>query len=161
MNDDTRRGGSEELELDWGGRAPRGSGSEALSPVPLPSVCPVRGHRAPGDPEHMSVEMRFALQSLLEGSRLTIRQALQWPEILVGWETRKRYEVADTTGRPVVYVGESGDGVVSSLLRNFWPFRTIRLEFITLGGTVALAVSRPWRLFLARFDVEAWDGRPL
>jgi hypothetical protein len=82
----------------------------------------------------MSVEMRGSLQPLLEGPGLTVRQALQWPEILVGWETRKCYEVADPTGRPVVYAGECGDGVVSSLSRNFWPFRKLRLEFMTLDG---------------------------
>ncbi len=109
----------------------------------------------------MSVEMRGSLGPLLEGPGLTVRQALQWPEILVGWETRKCYEVADPTGRPVVYAGESGEGLASSLARNFWPFRKLRLEFMTLDGLLALALNRPWSFFLARFDVEAWDGRPL
>lgn len=105
--------------------------------------------------------MRWTLAPLLEGPGFTIRQALQWPEIFVGWETRKRYEVADRTGRPIVYAGETGVGLASSLARNFWPFRKLRLEMMTLSGTLALALNRPWSFFFARFDVEAWDGRPL
>ncbi len=162
MNDPRQRdSSSEDLEIDWGGRSPRGIANAALQTPEVAGDSLVRGRGAPGDPRHMSVQMHGSLQPLLEGHRLTVRQALQWPEILVGWETRKCYEVADPTGHPMVYAGESGEGLVSSLARNFWPFRKLRLELMTLDGLLTLALNRPWSFFFARFDVEAWDGRPL
>lgn len=115
----------------------------------------------PGDPQHMSMELRYAIEGLLEGPGLTVRQQKEWGEILTGWETRNRYEVSDANGRPVLYVGETGGGVLDSLLRNFWPFRDINLELMTLSGTLAMRVVRPWTFFFARVDVFAWDGRQM
>jgi uncharacterized protein YxjI len=113
----------------------------------------------PGDPQHMSPELRYALEGVLEGPGLAVRQQQEWGEILMGWETRNRYEVSDANRRPVLYVGETGEGVLASLIRNIWPFRSINLELMTLSGTLAMRVIRPWTLFFARVDVSAWDGR--
>jgi hypothetical protein len=154
-----------ELELDWGSRAPRTPGAEPLiasaDPAALAEVpSGEAGRGPPGDPRYMSHELRTVLAPLLEGGvELRMRQLREWGEILIGWEARNRYEVCDAEGRPLVYVGEAGDGWGSALLRNFWPFRRVRLECMTLGGTLALAVERPWTFFFARAEVLAWDGR--
>jgi uncharacterized protein YxjI len=153
----------DELELDWGARARPGQpASDAASTPALGLVqegAPGKG--MPGDPKHMSEELRLSLSGLLEGPGIRVRQMRAWAEILVGWETRNRYEACDVTGRPVVYVGETGEGLGHSLLRNFWFFHRMRLECMTLGGTLALTVERPWTFFFARAEVTAWDGRPL
>lgn len=157
-----------ELELDWKGRTPpekRGDGPGA-APAAAPegggllqTATPGRG--IPGDPKGMSAELRMLLEPMLSGPGLRVRQQKEWGEILTGWEAANRYEVCDLTGRPVVYAGETGHGLLDTLLRNLWAFRTIRVEFMTLSGVMALSLTRPWRPFFARADVEAWDGRKL
>ena len=73
------------------------------------------GKGLPGDPRHMSRELRLQLTGLLEAPGLRMRQLRELVEILVPWEARNQYEVCDETGRPTVYVGETGDGWGSAL----------------------------------------------
>ena len=157
---------TEELELDWGSReqrAPAPAGELAVAnPAPLQEVSPgLAGKGPPGDPRYMSTELRLQLAGLLEAPELRMRQLRELAEVLIGWEQKNQYEVCDETGRVTVYVGESGDGWASALKRNFWPFYKARLECMTLGGTVALAVERPWSFLFAKANVFAWDGREL
>jgi uncharacterized protein YxjI len=148
---------ADKLELDWKGRTPaEARGQEAPTVVESGA-----GRGMPGDARHMSLELRTSLSGLLEGPGLRVRQLKEWAEILVGWETHNRYEACDLDGRPVVYIGETGEGWGNALLRNLWPFRRIRLECMTLGGVLALAMERPWTLFFSRMEVQAWDGRAL
>jgi len=148
----------QELELDWTGRSPRQGGEQAID---VRDTVSLRGRGHPGDPAHMSSELRTALAPLLEGPRIQVRQLIEMSKVLIGWDARNQYEVSGPDGRPLGYVGEIGDGVAAALLRNFWAFRTVRLELMTLGGTVALAMTRPWTLLFARIRADAWDGRPL
>ncbi|XXF77559.1 phospholipid scramblase-related protein [Myxococcaceae bacterium GXIMD 01537] len=151
-----------ELELDWGGRTPRAEAEAAAAAAkPFDEQWGEAGKGMPGDPKYMSMELRHALQGLLEGPGLKVQQHKEWGEILLGWETRNRYIACDATGRPVFYVGETGEGWQASLLRNFWPFYPVRLECMTLAGSLALTVERPWSFFFARAEVTAWDGRPM
>lgn len=148
------------LELDWQGRTPPEQRGEVASAGAGLAVVGA-GKGPPGDPKHMGPEVRFALEAVLEGPSLTVRQLREWTEILTGWETRNRYEVFDANGRAVLLAGEVGEGLVASLARNFWPFRQVELEFLTHAGMRVLKVRRPWTLFFARFEVESWDGRPM
>ncbi len=145
-----------ELELDWKGRTP--AEARGLQRV---EDQPAAGRGMPGDPRFMSLELRGALAGLLEGPGLGMYQEKEWGEILVGWETRNRYQVYGADGRPVVYIGETGEGWGHALLRNLWSSRRIRLECMTQGGVLALAMERPWTFFFARMEVQAWDGRPM
>lgn len=156
----------EELELDWGARERRsGASGEPVATATPPETEPDpdagAGKGPPGEPKHMSLALRYALAGLLSGPHLRMRQMREALELLVGWETRNRYEVCDETGRPVVYVGETGGGWGAALKRNLWPFHRIRLECLTLDGTLALVVERPWTFLFARAEVTAWDGRVL
>lgn len=155
---------TEELELDWSGReqrAPAPAGEIAVANAALlhevPPAQPGKG--PPGDPRYMSHEMRMQLTGLLEAPSLRMRQMRELAEVLIGWESKNQYEVCDETGRVTVYVGETGDGWGSALKRNFWPFYKARLECMTLGGSVALALERPWSFIFAKANIEAWDGR--
>jgi hypothetical protein len=144
------------LELDWKGRT---APEERAQVAALAEAGAGRG--APGDPRHMGIELRTVLAGLLEGSAVTVRQQREWAEILVGWETRNRYEASDLDGRFMLYIGETGGGWGQALLRNFWPFRQVELECMTQGGTMALRVTRPWTFFFTHVEVYAWDGRQL
>ncbi|MCY1018013.1 phospholipid scramblase-related protein [Pyxidicoccus sp. MSG2] len=166
MSNKPKLADTQELELDWGGReqrSPSPSGDVATADAALLAEVPVGepGKGPPGDPRYMSHELRMQLAGMFEAPELRMRQMRELAEILIGWESKNRYEVCDPTGRPAVYVGETGSGWGSALVRNFWPFYKARLECMTLGGTVALAIERPWSFLFSRANVEAWDGRPL
>ena len=57
--------------------------------------------------------------------------------------------------------GEVGAGLGTLLLRNFWMFRSMELEFMTYSGTLVMTLTRPFSWLLRRFEVNAWDGRPM
>jgi hypothetical protein len=159
-HEDGRSPKSSGLELDWKGRAaPEERAQAQAQAVALAEAGAGRG--APGEPRHMGLELRTALAGLLEGSAVTVRQQHEWAEILVGWETRNRYEASDENGRFMLYIGETGEGWGSALLRNLWPFRRVELECMTQGGTRALSIQQPWTLFFHHVEVYAWDGRQL
>ncbi|GHG89298.1 phospholipid scramblase-related protein [Comamonas sp. JC664] len=150
------------LELDWGGRSrrqPEPIASAALEPLSEVEVPSGAGKGLPGDPKHMSTEMRMALQGMMETPALRMRQFREGLEIIFGAETRNRYEVCDDTGRVALYVEEEARGFGAMLRRTFWPFYKARMECMTLGGVVALVVERPWSFILTKADVLAWDGR--
>src|SRR5512132_944229 len=144
-----------ELELDWKDRAPREEGKMPEAP-PEEALA---GKGSPGEARFMTAGIQSALEPIIKGLSFTVKQIKEGGEILSGWETRNRYEVFDGEGRAFLQVGETGEGLGHLLLRNFWAFRTLTLEFMTYGGTLVMRVRKPFRLFFRRFEVEAWDGR--
>lgn len=148
----------DELELDWKGRAPRGA--DQPDPSAAAPVAPVlAGKGVPGNAKFMSPELQFSLEPILRGNAFTLKQLKEWGEILTGWETRNRYEVFGQDGRAFLYAGELGEGIGQFLLRNLWFFRTMKVEFMTFGGTQVMTVTKPMTWLLRRFEVHAWDGR--
>jgi hypothetical protein len=144
-----------ELELDWKGRTPPEQRAPETSLAEAQA-----GRGAPGDPRYLSLEARTALAPLLEGSGILVRQQKEWAEILVGWETRNRYDaISLEDARFMFHIGETGGGWANALLRNFWPFRRVELECMTQGGTRVLSMEQPWTFFFTYVEVKAWDGR--
>jgi uncharacterized protein YxjI len=143
------------IELDWKGR----TAPEQRTQQPALTEANA-GRGAPGDIRYMGMEVRTALEGLLEGPGFLIRQQKEWAEILVGWETRNRYDaISLQDARFMFYIGETGEGWGSALLRNFWPFRRVELECVTQGGTRVLSLEQPWTFFFTYVEVKAWDGR--
>ncbi|MCK8499964.1 phospholipid scramblase family protein [Myxococcus fulvus] len=161
MGDKPGWGTDSELELDWGARKARPEPQDAGASPPEEPAPALAGKGPPGDPRYMSVELRLSLEAVLTAATLRMRQFREALEILIGWEGKNKYEVCGEDGRGTVYVGETGEGWMSRLARNFWPFYRARLECMTVGGTLAMAVELPWHLFFARAEVTAWDGRPM
>jgi uncharacterized protein YxjI len=150
----------EDLELDWHGRAPRGTEMPASAPSPsVPAVH--RPHGLPGDPIDMSDELRLQLGGLLEGPGVRVRQQVEALQVLVGWDQANKYEVSGLDGRPIFWAMEEPRGVLGALSRNLNPFYRNVTECVTGNGTVALKVEFPWSPFLRRAEVQAWDGRML
>src|SRR5262245_46842742 len=134
-----------DYELDWKGRTPpQKRGAEEPGAA---------GRGVPGDPKNMSTELRYQLEPLFNESSIEVRQIKEWGEILTGWETRNRYEVRGSQAGFFLYVGETGRGLGELLLRNFWPFRSINIEFMTNNGTMALSAVRPFTWFFSRLEV--------
>ncbi|MDQ3266008.1 MAG: phospholipid scramblase family protein [Myxococcota bacterium] len=147
-----------DLELDWKGRAPRGSDQPAAPPVEEQQRA---GRGRPGDARFMTQAVQLGLEPILSGDSFTVKQLKEWGEILTGWETRNRYEVFNSQGGAFLCVGVGGEGIANLLLRNFWMFRSMQLEFMTYSGTLVMRVTRPFSWFLRRFEVTSWDGRPM
>ncbi|AGC48138.1 scramblase family protein-like protein [Myxococcus stipitatus DSM 14675] len=163
MGNRTDGGSGSELELNWGSREPRpqGDGPDAAPPAEEAEAPALAGKGPPGDPRYMSMELRFSLEAVLKSPMLHMRQFRETVEILIGWEGKNQYSISGEDGRNSVFVGETGEGWASGLMRNFWPFYRTRLECMTPTGMMALAVEIPWSLFFARAEVLAWDGRLL
>ncbi|NOJ80299.1 phospholipid scramblase-related protein [Myxococcus xanthus] len=162
MSDKRPLADTTELELDWRGRAPRqpeAPSSAALEPRAEVEVPSGAGKGLPGDPRHMSIELRQSVQGMMETPALRMRQMREGLELIFGAQTRNRYEVCDDTGRVALYVEEEARGFGAMLRRTFSPFYKARMECMTLGGIVALVVERPWSLLLTKADILAWDGR--
>ncbi len=117
--------------------------------------------------------------------RILIRQAKEWGEILIGFESRNRYEIFDEDGEKFGYAAEEGGGFGRLIGRQFlgrmrkatihvykldgsdWlrgekPFRFFfhRME-VYENGRLLGAIQRRWSLLHRKFTIESADGTPV
>jgi hypothetical protein len=109
----------------------------------------------------MSPSLALALEPLFRAEHIEVRQVRERLEAWTGWETRNRYDVRAPGGAVFLEAEEEGEGWLHGLSRNFNPFRRIGIEWMTLGGSRALRLERPWTFWLTRADVFGWDGAKL
>jgi uncharacterized protein YxjI len=86
---------------------------------------------------------------------LVVSQKKEWGEILTGFETRNRYAVLDTSGRPLYTAGEEGGSFLARVfLKAMRPFHVM---VRSPDARVVIEVERPFRFFfhLARI----YDGK--
>lgn len=117
-------------------------------------------------------------------SEVRISQRKELAEVLLGAETRNKYEIRDAQGASIGFAAEQGAGFLAFLARMFmghWrtfevtffdaqrkavlravhPFRFFfqRLEIFDASGTALGALQQRWAVFSKRFDVEDAAGR--
>lgn len=127
---------------------------------------------------------------MLEGvigdrQRILVKQVKEWGEILVGFETRNRFELLGEGGESIGYAAEESGGFGSMIARNFlgrcractvhlylpegeevadcrksFRFYFHRMELFENGEKIG-AVQRRFSLFHRRFTVEDPDGNAL
>lgn len=96
------------------------------------------------------------LDSLLDAQRLLIRQVKEWPEILLGYEARNRYEVQDETGRVVARVAEEGSGFGRWLGRQFLgSSRRATLHVLDASGREIARIEKPFRWYFQ--EMVLWE----
>jgi uncharacterized protein YxjI len=126
------------------------------------------------------------MDALVAGrSRLLIHQTKEWGEILLGFESKNRFEIKDEQGTLIGRAAEEGSGLGQMLLRQFFgrcrkatihvydtagnevgrgekPFRWIlhRMDVFS-GGTKLGAIQRRWAWFHRIFVVENARGEPV
>lgn len=89
--------------------------------------------------------------------RILIRQAKEWGEILVGIETRNRYELFDEGGRRIAHAAEEGGGVGRVLGRMFLgSSRKATLHVLDETGRTILRGEKPFTWFFHRLELH--DG---
>jgi uncharacterized protein YxjI len=155
-----------ELELDWGGRAPRHPGQEPAPESPQPAAPPpqaplAKPHGRPGDPSAFPPGLRFQTERLFAGDWLSIHQQTELSEALIGWTAANSYDVKGDDQRSLFQALEQRGGLLTGLSRNFSPFYRNQTDCVTADGTVFMRVTFPFTWFFRRAEVLAWDQRPL
>lgn len=104
----------------------------------------------------------MATSTPMQGRRqLIVRQVKEWGEILVGLETRNRYEILDEDNNLVGYAAEEGKGLGAMLLRNLLGrCRACTLHITDPQGEVIGVGNKPFRWFFHRMEASE-GGRPV
>lgn len=87
--------------------------------------------------------------------RFLIRQIKEWGEILVGFESRNRYEITDETGAMLGYAAEEGGGIGRALGRQFLGSgRPGILHVLDPDGRETARAKKPFTWYFHRVEVE-------
>ena len=89
--------------------------------------------------------------------RVLIQQTKEWGEILLGFESKNRYELRSESGERLGYAAEEAKGVGQWFLRNlFGHCRRASIHLYDRDGNKVGRGEKPFRWFFHRMDV--FDG---
>ncbi len=89
--------------------------------------------------------------------RLLVQQSKEWGEILLGFESKNRFELRDEAGTRIGYAAEEAKGVGQWLLRNlFGRCRKAKIHIYEPGGAQVGVGDKPFRWYFHRMEV--FDG---
>jgi uncharacterized protein YxjI len=105
---------------------------------------------------------KSTLQQLASANSLMVRQQKEWGEILTGFETRNKYEVADPWGNPVFQVEEESGGFAAIMTRFLLTaLRPFTMHLFSPDGKGLLLFKRPFRFFFHQLEICKANGSPL
>ena len=106
-------------------------------------------------------DKKSALQNLAAASALMVKQQKEWGEILSGFETKNKYEVADHWGNPMFHVEEEG-GSFATIITRFLltALRPFTMHIFSTDGKGLLLLKRPFRFFFHELEVCKANGAP-
>ena len=98
------------------------------------------------------------LEAMFAGrERVLIHQTKEWGEILLGFESKNRFELKDESGQRLGYAAEEAKGVGQWFLRNlFGKCRKAKIHIYDAGGTQVGLGDKPFRWFFHRMEI--FDG---
>ena len=98
------------------------------------------------------------MQQLVSGhSHLLVRQKKEWGEIVLGFESRNRYEIFDPGEGTVGYAAEEGSGLGALFLRSLLgPMRRATIHVYDPDGNEVGRGEKPFRFFFHR--IEVYEG---
>ena len=107
-------------------------------------------------------DKKSALQNLAAASALMVKQQKEWGEILTGFETKNKYEVADHWGNPMFQAEEEG-GSFATIMTRFLltALRPFTMHIFSTDGKGLLLLKRPFRFFFHELEVCKANGAPL
>ena len=92
--------------------------------------------------------------------RILVHQIKEWGEILVGFESRNRYELKDEHGALLGYAAEEGGGLGRALGRQFFGSgRKATMHVLDPAGKEVARGSKPFTWFFHRVDVFAGERK--
>lgn len=93
-------------------------------------------------------------------SRLLIQQTKEWGEVLLGFESKNRFELRDEAGARIGYAAEEAKGFGQWFLRNlFGRCRKAKIHVYEPGGGQVGYGDKPFRWYFHRMDVYDGDQR--
>jgi uncharacterized protein YxjI len=107
-------------------------------------------------------DKKSALQNLAAASALMVKQQKEWGEILTGFETKNKYEVADHWGNPMFQAEEEG-GSFATIMTRFLltALRPFTMHIFSTDGKGLLLLKRPFRFYFHELEVCKANGAPL
>ncbi len=82
-----------------------------------------------------------------------VTQKFEWAQ-LFSFETRNRYQVADSAGRPIAYAAEERKGVFGFVLAQFvGHWRTFEIHFYDNLRQPVLNAVHPFRIYFSRLEI--------
>lgn len=90
-------------------------------------------------------------------TQFLIKQVKEWGEIVLGFESKNRFELADAEGGSFGYAAEEASGLGQWFLRNLLgACRAAKIHVYTADGRPVGRGEKPFRWFFHRMDV--YDG---
>ena len=92
--------------------------------------------------------------------RILVHQIKEWGEILIGFESRNRWEVKDERGQLLGYAAEEGGGIGRTLGRQFFGSgRKATIHVLDAQGQETARGEKPFTWFFHRIDVFQGDKK--
>ena len=99
---------------------------------------------------------------LESATALVVRQRKELGEIVLGWESRNKYEITDANGSPLGFAAEQGKGILGTLFRQvLGHWRTFDIHIFDDMRQLALVAHHPFRFFFQRLEVMDAAGQLL
>lgn len=96
---------------------------------------------------------RAPFPDLTSINNLFIHQRHELAEF-IGFETRNKYEIVNSTGQPVAFAAEQGRGFLGLIMRSFLGhWRTFEIHFFNSARELILTARHPFRFFFQRLEV--------
>ena len=87
-------------------------------------------------------------------SRLLVKQIKEWGEILLGFESRNRFEILGESGNLLGHAAEEAGGFGTMLLRNFLGrCRAARIHIYDIEGKEVGLGDKPFRFYFHRMEI--------
>lgn len=95
-----------------------------------------------------------------ERERVLVHQTKEWGEILLGFESKNRFELNDEDGRKIGYAAEEAQGMGAWFLRNiFGRCRKASIHIYDEAGERLGRGEKPFRWFFHRMEIYDGDDR--
>lgn len=100
------------------------------------------------------------MDSIVSHDRVLIHQTKEWGEILLGFESKNRFELRDAAGSKLGYAAEEAQGVGQWFLRNlFGSCRRATVHVYDANGQQVGRGEKPFRWFFHRMEAFAGEQR--
>lgn len=107
----------------------------------------------------MSEEMPL---QLADTNALLVHQRKELGEIVLGFESRNKYEIKSEDGTSVAFAAEQGKGIAGVLLRQvLGHWRTFDIHIFDPMRNLAMIAHHPFRLLFQRLEVHHANGQLL
>lgn len=107
--------------------------------------------------ENSSISLFFG-----QHKRLFIRQVKEWGEILIGLETKNKYQITDDRGQVVGFCAEQGNGIWAYIKRYFLRnHRSLEVLIFDNSGKTILRIDRPFFWFFSTMFVYGENNEKL